>query len=205
MVQIAVLGAGNVGSVLAHGWARSGHEVVVGVRHGTTRDVDAVPVAQLAEAARGARVVVNALPGDRSVDVLQQQVGAAALEGKVLIDVANALTGQFTLAHPNASLGALLQRTFPATRVVKTLNTVPAAVMSEPESLGAPSSVFLSGDDSAAKQVAAVLLTDLGWQAQSQIDLGGIESARASEHYLFLSLALMRVTGSTAYNIHVVP
>ena len=202
-MRIAVLGAGNVGSVLAQGWARSGHDVVVGTRDVAARSGHGLPVATLAEAAGAAQVVVNALPGVQSVDILQQ-VGAAAWEGKVLIDVANALTAQFTLAYPNASLGALLQRTFPATRVVKTLNTVPAAVMAEPKSLGAPSSVFLSGDDGEAKQVASILLGDLGWQEETQVDLGDIQTARASEHYLFLSMALMGVTGSTTYNVQVV-
>ncbi|MBB2899444.1 hypothetical protein FHR75_000232 [Kineococcus radiotolerans] len=202
-MRIAVLGAGNVGSVLAQGWARSGHDVVVGTRDVAARSGHGLPVATLAEAAGTAQVVVNALPGVQSVDILQQ-VGAAAWEGKVLIDVANALTAQFTLAYPNASLGALLQRTFPATRVVKTLNTVPAAVMAEPKSLGAPSSVFLSGDDGEAKQVASILLGDLGWQEETQVDLGDIQTARASEHYLFLSMALMGVTRSTTYNVQVV-
>ena len=202
-MRIAVLGAGNVGSVLAQGWARSGHDVVVGTRDVAARSGHGLPVATLADAAGAAQVVVNALPGVQSVDILQQ-VGAAAWEGKVLIDVANALTAQFTLAYPNASLGALLQQTFPATRVVKTLNTVPAAVMAEPKSLAAPSSVFLSGDDGEAKQVASILLGDLGWQDETQVDLGDIQTARASEHYLFLSMALMGVTGSTTYNVQVV-
>ncbi|GAB7192132.1 NAD(P)-binding domain-containing protein [Kineococcus sp. NUM-3379] len=201
-MQIAVLGAGNVGTVLARGLLDAGHEVELGVR-----DLGAVrlgaPATTPADAVADAAVVVNALPGSVSVEVLRQ-VGADALAGKVLLDVANAVTPAFELLHPDGSLGALLQAEFPATRVVKTLNTVPAASMADPGALPGPSSVFLSGNDAEAKEVVAGLLADLGWSRDSVIDLGPIDTARATEHYLYLSLAIMKATGSTVYNVRVV-
>ena len=201
-MEIAVLGAGNVGTTLANGLLDAGHDVTSGVRDpGTT--ATRARAATLAGAVAGAAVVVNALPGSTSLDVLRQ-VGADALAGRILLDVANAVTPAYELLHHGASLGALLQAEFPRTRVVKTLNTIPAAIMADPGALPGPSSVFLSGDDAAAKQVVAGLLSDLGWSPDSQVDLGGIETARATEHYLYLSLALVKATGSTAYNVRVV-
>jgi 8-hydroxy-5-deazaflavin:NADPH oxidoreductase len=45
--------------------------------------------------------------------------------------------------------------------------------MTNPKALSGPSTVFLSGDDPAAKQTVAGLLTDLGWPREYQLDLGG--------------------------------
>jgi predicted dinucleotide-binding enzyme len=44
-----------------------------------------------------------------------------------------------------------------------------------------PSSVFLSGDDPAAKQEAAGLLRDLGWPDDDIVDPGGPATARGPE------------------------
>ena len=202
-MRIAVLGAGNVGAVLASGLHAAGHEVVAGVRDPAGPGGAVLPRATLAEAAAGAEVVVNALPGSSSLELLGG-LGERVLAGKVLLDVANAVSDRYELLHTGGSLGQALQAALPTTRVVKTLNTVPAAVMAAPGSLPAPTSVFLSGDDPAAKAVVGGLLTDLGWAAQDQVDLGGIATARAVEHYLYLSLALMSVAGSTSYNVRVV-
>ena len=48
------------------------------------------------------------------------------------------------------------------------------------------------------------LLADLGWSPQSQVDLGDIATARATEHYIFLSFALTQATGSTQWNLSLV-
>jgi predicted dinucleotide-binding enzyme len=86
--------------------------------------------------------------------------------------------------------------------VVKTLNTVTAPLMANPGSIG-PTNVFLSGNDAAAKATVAALLGDLGWTPESRMDLGDIGTARAPEHYIFLSMAFMRVLGTTSYGIAV--
>ena len=65
--------------------------------------------------------------------------GAEQLAGKVLIDVANPLDSSHgmppTLTVCNDdSLGEQIQRALPDVRVVKTLNTMTAAVMVDPAS-----------------------------------------------------------------------
>jgi hypothetical protein len=202
-MKIAVLGAGKVGSILAYGLLNAGHEVLFGVRDPEGRTGFSAPVATVAEAVAGAETVVNALPGGVTLDLLQQ-VGAETFAGKVLIDVANAITPDYMLLYPQDSLGAKLQAALPSAHVVKTLNTVPADVMEDPRSLPADTTVFLSGNDRAAKETVGRLLADLGWRHEVQFDLGGIDTARATEHYLYLSLALLTATRSTAYNIAVV-
>ncbi|MEU8241128.1 NAD(P)-binding domain-containing protein [Actinoplanes missouriensis] len=202
-MKIAVLGAGNVGTVLGYGLLDAGHGVVFGVRDPQGREGFTAPVAEIAEAVSGAEVVVNTLPGAQTLGVLGQ-VGPAAFGGKVLIDVANAVTPAFELLYPNDSLGARLQAMLPDVKVVKTLNTIPAEIMTNPGTLPERSSVFLSGNDRGAKQTTGHLLGDLGWRHEDQVDLGGIETARATEHYLYLSVAIGQSTRSAQYNVSVI-
>jgi predicted dinucleotide-binding enzyme len=82
------------------------------------------------------------------------------------------------------------------------MNTAAMTVLTDPASLG-PSSVFLSGDDAAAKATVAGFLADLGWADDAIIDLGGIATARGVEHYFLLFAALMQ-TGGPRFNIRVV-
>lgn len=122
----------------------------------------------------------------------------------MLVDVANAVTPAFELLYPGHSLGARIQALLPDVKVVKTLNTVPAAVMTDPAGLPERSSVFLSGDDLSAKRITGQLLSDLGWHHEDQVDLGGIATSRATEHYLYLSLAIMAVSPCGPYNVSVI-
>jgi hypothetical protein len=91
------------------------------------------------------------------------------------------------LSHVGAAIdryspGEKLQKALPETKVVKTMNTAAMTVLTEPGSLG-PSSVFLSGDDDAAKATVAGLLRDLGWSDNGIVDLGGIATTRGVESY----------------------
>jgi len=106
----------------------------------------------------------------------------------VLIDTSNPL--DFTHGMPPTlfvkdtdSLGEQIQREFPAARVVKTLNTMTAAVQAEPGQLaGGDHSVFVSGNDAQAKLEVTDLLKSMGHT--DVIDLGDITTARGPEMYL---------------------
>jgi predicted dinucleotide-binding enzyme len=209
-MKIAVLGTGMVGRAVSGRLAELGHDVTVG-----TRDPDATrarggewptPLATYADAAAGAELVVNATNGQATLEVLGL-AGAANLADKVLVDISNPL--DFSQGMPPTlsvkdtdSLGEQVQRAFPDAHVVKTLNTLNADLMVHPETLGRPSSVFVSGDDAEAKAVVTGLLAELGHE--DVIDLGGIETARGAEMYLPLWLRLMGSLGTPAFNIHVV-
>jgi 8-hydroxy-5-deazaflavin:NADPH oxidoreductase len=207
---IAVLGTGNVGAVLAGALARSGHSVTVGSRDPRRRaDSWTVPVSLtgLAEAVERADVVINATPGDRSVDLLRPL--APQLAGTVLVDVANAVSlgpdgFAGSLRYPGSSLAEELQRALPDTRVVKTLNTIgPADAMVTPGALATPPSAFLSGDDGAARQLVATLLPDLGWRPKWIIDLGGLATARVTEAFVLLVRPLMQALGPVPFGLAV--
>ncbi|MBT2442863.1 NAD(P)-binding domain-containing protein [Streptomyces sp. ISL-36] len=203
-MRIGILGTGNVAQALAAGWSAAGHEVVLGSRQPQERKELDFTVAGLGETVTHAEVVVNATPGTVSVDLLAS-IGAPALAGKTLIDVGVGLSDDYTeLAHPNSSLGEQIQAAFPETPVVKTLCTMDATVMVRPGGLDGASTVFLSGDSAAAKRTTAGLLGDLGWPTSSQLDIGGITTARGQEHFALLFMGIAGGLKSVTFNIDVV-
>jgi 8-hydroxy-5-deazaflavin:NADPH oxidoreductase len=202
IMRLAILGTGNVAQTLARRLSETGHEVTFGSRDPASRTGLNAPVMSLADAVAGNDLVINATPGAASLEVVGG-IGAAAFAGKVLVDVANASTPAFELVYPNSSLGEKLQAALPDAKVVKTMNTAAMAVMTEPAALP-PSSVFVSGDDAAAKATVKSLLAGLGWPEDSIVDLGGIVSARGTEHYVLMFAALAQSVGSPEFNIRLV-
>ncbi|WP_261720366.1 NAD(P)-binding domain-containing protein [Streptomyces sp. FZ201] len=203
-MRIGLLGTGNVARALAHGWEAAGHDILLGSRHPDERKDLGLPVAGLDETAAHAEVLVNATPGNVSVELLRS-IGAPALAGTLLIDVGVGMSDDYSeLSHPNSSLGEQIQAAFPDTPVVKTLCTMDASAMTSPQGLAGPSTVFLSGDDTEAKRSTGELLTDLGWPPESQLDIGGITSARGQEHFAFLFMGIANGLGSHTFNIQVV-
>ncbi len=212
-----VLGTGAAGRTIAAGLAGHGHQVTVG-----TRDVDAtrarpefaewagehpdVEVATFADAVGGADLVLNATNGEAALEVLAQ-AGADRLAGRVLVDVSNPL--DFSQGFPPTlfvkdtdSLAEQIQRAFPATRVVKALNTMNADIMVDPGLLPDPGSVFVSGDDADAKAAATRLLAELGHT--DVIDLGDLSTARGAEMLLPIWVRLMGVMGTARFNFKIV-
>ncbi len=225
-MKIAVLGTGMVGQTLAGRAAAAGHEVVIGTRDPSATlartepgpmgnpvfrdwhaDNPGVGLATLADACHNAGLVINATSGGVSVDALTQ-AGAERLSGVVILDVSNPL--DFSAGFPPTllvkdtdSLGEQIQRAFPAAHVVKSLNTMTASVMVDPAGVGAGEhSVFLSGNDDAAKATVRAVLESFGWT--DIIDLGDITTARGAEMYLPLWMRLMASLGTAAFNVRIV-
>ncbi|MER6282495.1 NADPH-dependent F420 reductase [Streptomyces sviceus] len=196
MTRIAVLGNGRVGGSLALALTRAGHEVTV-----ADRSPDSA-----ADAVRTAQLVINATPGAGSLErliALREE-----LRDRILVDVSNAtLDGPdglpADLLYPGSSLAEHLQEALPDTRVVKTLNTMLYMVMTAPTTLAQTPTVFLSGNDADAKQVVRGLLTDLSWQQEWITDLGGIETARATEAAILFVPHVIRSSGFTPFAISV--
>ncbi|MFI5615692.1 NADPH-dependent F420 reductase [Amycolatopsis sp. NPDC051903] len=214
-MKIAVLGTGMVGTTMATRLVALGHDVVLGERaekaeHAGVRPDTAVPGAgrgSFARAAAHGDLLVNATRGTASIAVLRS-VSAHDLAGKVLIDIANPLEfgddGFALLTIVNTdSLGERIQRTFPTLKVVKTLNTMGAALQTAPQLLAAPTNVFLGGDHPDAKAQVRELLISLGWSDEHIIDLGGIATARATEMFGTLGFALSTTLGTPLFNIRV--
>ncbi|MEU9192611.1 NADPH-dependent F420 reductase [Streptomyces hundungensis] len=196
MTLIAVLGNGRVGSGLSAGLTRAGHQVTV-----TDRSPGAA-----ADAARAAQVIINATPGAGSLERLVAL--RDELAGKILVDVSNATSDgpdglPADLLYPGSSLGEKLQQALPDTRVVKTLNTMVYTVMTAPAALTQPPTAFLSGQDEEAKRAVHRLLEDLGWQPDWITDLGGIETARATEAAVLFVPHVIRSSGFTPFAVSI--
>ncbi len=225
-MRIAVLGTGAVGQAVAARLHELGHDVTVGTRDpkttrgrteadqmgnpgvGTWLDQHpSIGLSTFADAARDAGLVVNATNGSVSLAVLAL-AGPDNLADKVLVDIANPL--DFSQGFPPTlivkdtdSLGEQIQRAFPETRVVKTLNTMNADVMVHPAALAdGDHSVFVSGNDDTAKQTVTELLLSMGHT--DVIDLGDIGTARGAEMLLPAWLRLMNALGTPAFNFKIV-
>jgi predicted dinucleotide-binding enzyme len=211
-----VLGTGTVGATLASKLVALGHEVKMGSR--TSGNEKAVAWAETAgerasegsfrDAASFGEIVVNATAGAASLEALGE-AGAENLAGKVLVDVANPL--DFSAGMPptltvcnDDSLGERIQRRFPEARVVKALNTVNATVMVNPAIVPGSHTLFLCGDDAAAKLSVREVLESFGWPHDDVMDLGDITAARGTEMYLPLWLRLWQATGTGHLNVKVV-
>jgi len=225
-MKIAILGTGIVGRTLAVKFATLRHEVTIGTRNVATtldkqeKDVYGNPpfkewhdqhreikLATYRDAARGADVIVNATSGQGSIQALKE-VGEDNLNRKLLLDVANPL--DFSKGMPPSlspvntdSLGELIQRTFPNSKVVKTLNTMNAFLMVDPSLIKGEHHVFMSGNDDDAKRMTKEILQSFGWPASSIIDVGDITTARGTEMLLPLWIRLWSAWGTVNFNFHI--
>jgi predicted dinucleotide-binding enzyme len=215
-MRIAVLGTGTVGRTIGTKLVELGHEVTMGSRTADNENArewvseagGGAARATFEDAASRAEMVFNCTGGAVAPDVLRS-AGAANLAGKVVVDVSNPL--DFSQGMPPTltvcntdSVGEQLQREFPDARVVKTLNTVNTAVMTNPAGVPGQHNLFISGNDDEAKAAVKRLLGDFGWPQDAIIDLGDITGARGQEMYLPLWLRLMGTLERPDFNIAVV-
>ncbi len=188
-MKIGILGSGAVAQALGAGFLRHGHEVTLGTRDpaklaGWRKQQPQGRVAGFADAAKSAEVVVLAVKGTVAAEALRA-AGAPNLAGKVVIDATNPIADAppvngvlkfFT--NLDESLLERLQREFGAARFVKAFNSVGAACMVNPRFKGGKPTMFICGNDAAAKQTVTGVLDQFGWETE---DCGAAEAARAIE------------------------
>ena len=184
-MKVGILGSGDVAKALAAGFLKHGHEVMLG-----TRDPAKLKgwnpkarVGSFPETAGFAELAVLAVKGSAAAEA----VGAAGagLRGKTLIDATNPIAAAppvngvlkfFT--NLDESLMESMQKQFPEVRFVKAFNSVGNAQMVNPQYAAGRPTMFICGDDGAAKQAVGRILDQFGWETE---DMGGAISARAIE------------------------
>jgi predicted dinucleotide-binding enzyme len=225
-MKIGIIGSGVVAQTLGTKLIELGHDVVLGTRDPSKLDEKknmAVTlrewlanvkktgkqgrVATFQETAAHGDLLINATHGQASIEALKL-AAADKVGSKVLIDTANQLDFSKgmppgVLASQTDCLAEKIQAAFPNLKVVKSLNTIGAPVMVAPQSLaGGEHTVFVSGNDAAAKAAVAEVLKSFGWK--DVLDLGDVASARAPEMYMAMWIRLWGATGTGMVNVKVV-
>lgn len=188
-MKVGVLGSGDVARVLASGFLKHGHDVMMGTRSAakladweTTNPTGRV--GSFDETAEFADLVVLAVKGTAAADALRA-AGAANLTGKPVIDATNPIAdapptnGVLSFfSNLNRSLMENLQAEFQGARFVKAFNSVGNARMVNPHFEGGKPTMFICGNDDGAKKTVTGILDQFGWETA---DMGKAEAARAIE------------------------
>jgi predicted dinucleotide-binding enzyme len=188
-MKVGIIGSGTVAQTLAEGFARHGHATMLGTRdpkklaEWTARNRSA-KVGTSAETARFGELLVLAVKGTAASQALRG-AEASNLAGKVVVDATNPIADappvngvlRYFTTHEE-SLMERLQREFPDARFVKAFNSVGAPLMVNPELPGGRPTMFICGNDEAAKSSVRKILDQFGWDVD---DMGKAEAARAIE------------------------
>lgn len=229
-MNIGILGTGSVGQILASKLTSLNHKVMLG-----TRNVDEklasqardhfgnapfsewynlnkqISLGTFAESAEFAEIIINATEGLHSIDALQM-AKEENLKAKIIVDISNPLDfskGMPPTLYPDLSntysLGEEIQRTFPESKVVKTLNTMWAGLMVNPAMINnGDHTNFICGNDVNAKERVKSILNEFGWKNENILDIGDITSARGMEGILSIWLRIMGIRQTGAFNFKVV-
>lgn len=224
-MKIAVLGTGMVGRSHAAKLTELGYDVIMGTRVVAKTEArnqpdemgnesfaewhaknSAVKLATFKDAAEAGDLIIDAIAGEASYDVIKKL--KSEIGDKIIIDISNPL--DFSKGMPptlsvsnDDSLGEEIQKVLPKAKVVKTLNTMNYSLQVNPRMMAdGVHNVLISGNDEAAKQTVTDILKKYGWR--EIIDLGDITTARGAEMFLPLWLQLMGKLGSPMFNIRIV-
>lgn len=188
-MKVGILGSGDVAKTLATGLLKYSHDVMVGTRTPSkladwVRDHPQARIGTFSETAQYGELIVLAVKGAGALDTLRAAT-ADSLAGKPVIDATNPITDEppangvlkfFTTL--NLSSMERLQHEFVNVRFVKAFNSVGAGRMVNPQFKAGKPTMFICGNDAAAKKIVTAVLDQFGWETA---DMGGVEAARAIE------------------------
>jgi 8-hydroxy-5-deazaflavin:NADPH oxidoreductase len=196
-MKIAILGSGNVGSALASGFVRAGHDVRFGVRDATSAKsilagtkAAGVPLMSVAAACSDAEVIVVTTPPE-AVVLLAQQLAAAG--GKTIIDATNSVR---TRPDPYPTAYHALKALLKTESVVKCFNSTGFENMQDPlYPVFGGIDMFCAGNDKPSKEIARKLALDIGFGACW--DFGGDDKVELLEKLAlsWINLAIMQGHG----------
>ena len=191
-MRVGILGSGLMGGKLGTIFARAGHEVVFSYARSEQKLKRLARQAKAnaragtpGEAAREADAVLLAVHWSRVDDVLKQ---AGSLSGKIIVTCSlpmNANDTELVIAHTSSGAEALAKKV-PRARVVAAFGTVPSEVLFgvfEARRKAKRPSLVYCGDDPGAKEVAAGLIRDAGFDP---LDVGPLRIARYTEPFTLL-------------------
>lgn len=186
-MDIAIIGAGNVGTALAGAFARAGHHVTISATHPehaakTAQATGTGSAGTNQEAVAAGDVVILAVPGT-AFDAIVGEVGDE-LAGKVVVDVSNRPTPDPSGA--GTSIAEELQARIPNASVIKAFNTAFATRQADPTLDGVAVDGFVAGDDAEAKRTVLDLVESIGFRP---VDAGSLASSRTLEGMAWLNIS----------------
>ena len=117
--------------------------------------------------------------------VVLHGAGTSNLTGKIIIDATNPIADAQPVngvlrffTNLDEALMERLQREFGNSRFVKAFNSVGSGRMVNPQFQGGKPTMFICGNDDAAKKIVSGVLDQFGWETA---DMGKAEAARAIE------------------------
>jgi 8-hydroxy-5-deazaflavin:NADPH oxidoreductase len=193
MSSISIIGVGNMARALAGRALAGGNAVEIIGRDPSKAEALAAALGGATVGTAGTApagdIVVLAVPYASAVAVLGQY--GDALNGKVIVDITNPITPDFTgFLTPEGSSGAQeIAKAAPAgAPVVKAFNTLPCDVLAAGSIDGRPVDVFIAGDDAQAKARVSAFIDSLGLRP---LDAGALPMARALENATLLQVGLI--------------
>ncbi|MDX2302947.1 MAG: NAD(P)-binding domain-containing protein [Microscillaceae bacterium] len=195
-MKIAIIGTGNVGGALAKGFAKVGHEVLLGVRNPTDHkiktllDADArISAHEIREASEKAEVILLAIPPAAIFEIAQN---LGNVTDKIIIDASNSV---FVKPEPYLHVCAALRDLKPEVHLVKCFNTTGYENMENPHYGDTAIDMYVAGDSEQAKKVARTLAQEIGF---GQVyDFGGFDKIPLIEQFamVWINLAIMQKEG----------
>ena len=190
-MNLGIIGAGSLGTALGGCYAQRGHTIMFG---GGASAQDAArrlraKMGSNAEAAAFGDVVILAVPF-AAIDAALADAGGS-VRGRVLWSCVNALKPDYTglaIGFDNSAAEEVARRA-PGARVVAAVPPFADAIARG--QLGydrdLEPTVFICGDDTAAKQIVEGLVRELG---AHPVDAGGLEAARLVEPAMMLAVSI---------------
>lgn len=186
-MKTAIIGTGNMGAGLARRLAGKRDLILASRNEAAAKSLAAeigASSAPIASAVAQAAIVVLALPYASALEF----AGAAALEGKIVIDITNPLKPDFSglLFGYDTSAAEEIQRQAAGAKVVKAFNTIFAELFAASPDQTVTLPVFLAGDEDAV-ETAAALVKDAGFAVEKT---GSLDAARLLEPLGMLNIRL---------------
>ncbi|MBK6827426.1 MAG: NAD(P)-binding domain-containing protein [Chitinophagaceae bacterium] len=190
-MKIGIIGSGIVGRVLATAFISEGEEVMLGTRNISKDEVIKWQqdnpkglLGSFQDTAQFGEIIVLAVGGLVAEDAITL-AGKEHFIDKVVIDTTNPIAavppeeGVLTyFTSLEDSLMERLQKIIPDAKLVKAFNSVGNAFMYKPAFKDGVPTMFICGNDAAAKQTVTDILSRFGWETE---DMGAAVSARAIE------------------------